>query len=553
MTKTDSAAAATLKRRRIHWKTGATILVVGLAAQAAAWIWIAPDRTYRIMSILYVVPATLFLLLLWWTFISGFSWRTRLIGLGVVGALVGGFFAATRVETYEGDMLPRFAWRWSPTAEDRAAAWREAQSRRERPPIAAASADEEADDDSTGLEADGEDWPRFRGADGDSIVRGVRLNTDWEQHPPREVWRHPVGLGWSSFAVVDRYVFTQEQHGEQEAVVAYDRETGDLIWIHTDNTRFSSTLGGDGPRATPTFHDGRLYTLGATGILNCLDPETGRPHWSTNILADAGVENISWGMAASPLVYDDVVVVNPGGNASGNANGAVAAYDRITGEKQWAHGDRPASYCTPQLVTLGGERQLLIFDGLGLFGHDPQDGRKLWGFDWTNDPEVNAAQPLVLAGNTIFISSGYAQGAALVEVNRTGDDWTAGTTGWERSRDFKAKFNDFVPRDGFVYGMDEGILCCFDLSSGKRRWKRGRYGYGQLLLVDDLLLILGESGEVVLVEATPEQHREVARFQAISGKTWNHPVLIGDRLLVRNGEEAACYEVPLASGGAAAE
>jgi outer membrane protein assembly factor BamB len=303
-------------------------------------------------------------------------------------------------------------------------------------------------------------------------------------------------------------------------------------------------MGGDGPRATPTIHDGRLYSLGATGILNCLDPATGSVIWMHNILYDAGVDpasgNLTWAMAGSPLVFDDLVVVNAGGSNEK----AVIAYDRVDGTQRWAGGSRRAGYSSPMLATLSGVRQILIFGGDGLSGHDVADGRELWFQEWTTNQGIHAIQPIVLEDESIFISSGYNVGCGLFRVTQTNGTWKVEETGWgKRENKFKLKFNDGIYKDGYIYGLDEGILACFDVKSGEIVWKKGRYKFGQIIMVDDLLLIISESGRVVLVEANPKEFREIAGFQAIAGKTWNHPALAHGRLLVRNAEEAACFDV----------
>lgn len=294
--------------------------------------------------------------------------------------------------------------------------------------------------------------------------------------------------------------------------------------------------------ATPTVYDSRVYTVGGNGILNCLEARTGKRIWSTNMLEDAGAGNLPWGMSGSPLVYDDKVVVNPGG-VSGKS---VAAYDRLTGEKLWSAGDEPASYSSPSLATIGGVRQILVFHGIGISGYDAQTGKELWKYnEWRNGPGVNAAQPIVREGNQIFISCGYGKGSALLHVAQTGDRWSATKDETFNSRYLQMKFSSGVFKDGYVYGLSERILTCVEYATGKQLWrKRGNFGFGQLLLAGEDLLILTENGEVVLYEAKPNNAREIGRFKAIDGLiTWNHPVLHKGRLLVRNGEEAACYDL----------
>ena len=345
--------------------------------------------------------------------------------------------------------------------------------------------------------------------------------------------------------MIGRRAWTLEQRGENELCVCYDVESGRELWTHADAVRFSSPQGGVGPCATPTVHDGKVFTQGATGILNCLDAATGQRVWTRNTLEDAGSTNLSWGQCGSPLIVDDLVIVNPGSNnvASKEKNSAVIAYRIDNGEKVWASGSRIGSYASPHFATLNGVRQVLIFDGLGLLALTPENGHELWKFDWTNNPQVNAAQPILMDDQRVLIGSGYGQGSALIgfDQNETAGS-NAAIARWQ-SKQFKLKFNGGVRRGDDLFGLDEGLLSCLSLKDGKRRWKQGRYGYGQMLLVEDKLLILTEEGDVVLVPATPESPSELARFHAIDGKTWNHPVLSRGRRLVRNSDEAACFDL----------
>lgn len=532
----ESSKTTSDKRRHFRWKLGLAIFILGAIVEVAVWQYLAPDRTYQVIVSMGILSATAFLMVLWWIFASGLRWSTRFKGLGILVACVIATAASVRIDGVKGDMVPIFSFRWNPSAQEKALAYFDRNQPTSTP---TEDSNLSADSSQSGLEISAGDWPEYRGPGRDGIVEGVQLERDWNTHPPELLWKHPVGLGWSSFAVVGNLAFTQEQRGEQEVVACYNVSDGQQVWLHEDAVRFEEAMGGPGPRATPTVHDSRLYALGATGILNCLDARTGRKLWSTNILEDAGVDNLVWAMSGSPLVYDRFVIVNPGG-----ANGkSVAAYDRETGEPIWTAGNHPASYSAPRLTTVNGVTELLVFDADGLTGIDPQVGRELWHFPWTNGPKVNATQPILLSDEALFIASGYGMGSALLTIDSSGDQWTVSKEPRWESRQMKLKFNDAVLRDGFIYGLDEGILTCLEAATGERRWKRGRYGYGQMLLVDDLLLIQAESGDVVLVEAQPNEYQEVASFSALSGKTWNHPVLVGEHLLVRNGEEAACYRL----------
>lgn len=536
------------KIHRIRWRSGLMILILGAIAEAFV-LGVYDDDTRKIYNTLkFVFPVVAGSFIIWWFAFSGFSWRIRCAGALIVVLMVVGFSLRYRIDGFSGAMWPQVSLRSDPTPEQQAAQFFK-QSVRKQPRTASGKAPEDgAAEPATPEPVDVavDDWPQFRGPRGDGIVRDVSIRTDWADNPPKARWRHVVGPAWSSFVIADGLLFTQEQRGANEAVVCYDPKTGKQIWQHLDKARYDTVMGGIGPRATPTLFDSRLYALGATGILNCLDARTGKVYWTTNILVDAGTpdepaRNLDWGMSGSPLVYDDVVVVNPGGEDGRS----IIVYDRLTGKQRWARGDQRASYAGVQRVTLGGTQQLLIYDAAGVGGYDPNDGKPLWRFPWSNSDRINVALPIVRDDSLVFISSGYGTGSALLEV-------AAGAAGgwnveprWKYPGRFKLKFNDGIYKDGFVYGLDEGILACLELATGKLAWKRGRYGHGQLLLIDDanLLLVQAEDGKVLLVPASPEKPTEVAGFKALGDKTWNHPVLHRGFLYVRNFEEAACYDL----------
>jgi outer membrane protein assembly factor BamB len=304
----------------------------------------------------------------------------------------------------------------------------------------------------------------------------------------------------------------------------------------------SEPMGGDGPRATPTIADGDVYSLGAVGDLICLDGATGTPRWAVNILADNGARNVAWGMAGSPLVLGSVVVVNPGIDPDHNAGHAVAAYDRKTGKRVWVAGDNAAGYSSPQRARLAGADQILVFDGGGLAGLDPADGREFWRYPWITFSSMNIIQPLVLPGDRALISSEVSNGCALIEVRRSEGGWTAAPV-WQNHY-LGAKFSNPVTHGGHVYGLSNGILVCLDGATGARRWKEGRFGHGQILLAGDVLLIVSESGELAAVAADPSGYRELGRLKVFSGKTWNTPALAGGQLFLRNHKEMVCLELP---------
>jgi len=534
----DSAQPQTqsLPARKLRWKWGLGIFLLGIAAIFYQWFKLAPDRTYQVFAVYFGIRNILVGMLIWWLFISGVAWKTRFKGLLGAVAAFALLFGLFRVESFEGDMVPRFRFRFLPTPEQRAEKYFEqaAQDSTAQNAISAMP-----------LEVAPGDWSGYRGADRDGIVRDQKIRTDWKTQPPELLWKHPVGAGWSSFCVVADRAFTQEQRGEEEAVVCYDALTGKQIWAHQDDVRFSETLGGTGPRATPTFYEGLIYSQGGTGILNCLEAGTGKLVWSYDLLKEGDLKNLEWGMSGSPLIWEDLVIVNQGIQKQGSESGnqSVIAFDRQTGEKVWSGGTQKSSYNSPQISVLNGTPQLLVFHSKGLESFAPADGQSLWNFPWTNQAGVNVAQPIVLDDASLFLGSGYGAGSARITINDSAEEPVAKVSQDWKSQSLKLKFNAAVKRDGFVYGLDEGILTCLNLETGKRAWKKGRYGYGQMILVDDQLLILAEDGRVELVKADPEQYLQVASFQAIEGQTWNHPALAQGRLFVRNSEEAACYDI----------
>lgn len=379
-------------------------------------------------------------------------------------------------------------------------------------------------------------WPDFRGPNRDGRYDQT-IRTDWPSGGPPLLWKQPIGLGYASFVVADGRAFTIEQRRQQEVATAYDVATGRELWTHGWKGEFVESMGGDGPRATPTYADGRLYVLGALGELRCLDARTGALVWRRNILADAGAANLSWGMSASPLIVGDTVVVLPGGPRGKS----VAAYDAATGDPIWASLDDPQAYTSPMLVTIGGVRQILVVTATRAVGLTTDGQRVLWEYPWATQMAISVAQPLLLGNDRIFLSAGYGHGAAVFEVVRAGDRFSTRTV-WQNTR-MKNKFTSSVVRDGAIFGLDEAILACVDAATGEPRWKGGRYGYGQVMLAGDHLIVLAENGEVALVKATPERYEEVARFSAIEGKTWNHPVIAEGRLLVRNIREMAAFDI----------
>ena len=380
-------------------------------------------------------------------------------------------------------------------------------------------------------------WTAFRGPARDGHYQQRPVLTTWPANGPKLLWKQPVGGGYGSFAIAGGRAFTIEQRGPREVVGAYDVRTGRELWAEGWTALFSESMGGDGPRSTPAWADGVVYALGASGELRALEDATGRTIWRTNILEDAGAGNLQWGMAASPLVVDGTVVVLPGGRGGQS----IAAYDRRTGRRAWAAQDDQQSYSSPMLATVGGVRQLLVLSATRLMGVTPDAGELLWEYPWKTDYDINASQPLAIGDNRVFVSTGYGAGAAVIELTRAERGFTVREV-WRNIR-MKNRFTSSLLHDGFVFGLDEGILACVDAATGDLKWKGGRYGHGQTVLASGHVFVLTESGELALVRATPDQHVELARVPALDGKTWNHPAISDGYLLIRNASEMAALDL----------
>lgn len=439
-----------------------------------------------------------------------------------------------------------FHWRWTPTPEERLLA----QGNDDPPPITAAPAAPDVTPAPTSAGAAAvtsapvvsrpADWPGFRGPNRDAVIHNIRIATDWSASPPVRLWQRPIGPGWSSFAVDRGLIYTQEQRGEDELVSCYRLSSGEPVWRHRDHVRFWESNGGAGPRGTPTLDGGRVYALGATGILNVLDAATGAVIWTRNAADDTKTKTPMWGFSSSPVVKGDLVIVA--------TSGKLAAFDRATGTPKWFGPAHRGSYSSPQLVAIDGVDQVLLLNADGTTSVDPASGKVLWELAWGGEG-APIIQPAVTEDGDLLVDAINAMGGLgirRVSVSHTGGAWSV-TERWT-STGLKPYFNDFVIHKGHAYGFDGSILSCIDLADGARKWKGGRYGSGQLVLLpdDDVLIVIGEEGDLALVSATPNEFKEVAKVSAIDGKTWNHPVLVGDTLLVRNGEVMAAFKLALA-------
>jgi outer membrane protein assembly factor BamB len=516
---------------RIRWSDRLLGLVYLVAVGGIAYLLFHPTlATLKLMGVtIYALPWVLTTWIGWLLLSSFFTTPVRRIGFLAVVLVAWGYFDLVRLDGMDGSFEAAFHWRWQPTAEENNRA-------EQRKGIETAALDVK---NARAVNKAKGDWPGFRGEQRDGRLAGIQIETDWKANPPKKLWSKHVGPSWSSFAVVGDNLYTQEQLGDDEVVLCLDANTGNVRWHHEDPARFEETIAGPGPRATPTFHEGKIYALGARGILNCLDAATGKTIWSADVLADSKAKLPTWGFSSSPLVAEGIVTVFAGNKD----NKSVLAYDADSGKKAWEAGTGAASYCSPQLTRVAGVDQILITSDVGLTAFSPKTGEILWESRWEFGGGARCTQPTVLSDTDVLLGTGMSKGAWRLHVTKEGNTWNAAKV-WE-TKAISPYFNDSVVQDGYLYGFDGAFFTCINLEDGTKKWRERGYGNGQVLLLADqkLLLILTEQGAVKLVEAQPTARKEIASLPAIQGKTWNHPVVAHGKLFVRNGEEMACFEL----------
>jgi outer membrane protein assembly factor BamB len=489
------------------WKSGAGIRVATLLFPpfGLVLLWLTPKRLFK--KLLGTLGVLLF---------------TLLYSAGVIWLLIR--FAGLQVE-WRGGYVP--ALTFHKTAPDYAALERH---RREQPAAGTVP--------KTAAQPAAPYWTGFRGPNRDGVYAEAGISTNWPAAGLRRLWGQPCGGGYASFAIAEGMAFTIEQRREQEAVVAYDVTNGREVWSHSWTASFSESMGGDGPRATPAYDSGRIYALGALGELRCLDATSGQAAWSHNILSENNATEPTYGVAASPLIIGDKLIVL----TSARRGNSVACYNKLDGKLLWTALDDRMGYASPALLDLPGGPQVVVSAENRTLGLQVDDGKLLWEYPWrVSNNQLPIAQPLRVSSNQFLLSAGYFTGSALVEISPEGTALAARTV-W-KNKNLKNKFSSSVFWRGHIYGLDEDILTCLDAQTGERKWKEGRYGYGQLLLADGCLILLTGDGELALVKATPDRHQELARFQAIHGKTWNYPAIADRKLFIRNSFEMACYDL----------
>jgi outer membrane protein assembly factor BamB len=573
--KQEKTAATKDVRPRV-WP--AAIISFAYLATIGGFAFFDPTSDLHTIASLIAPAVALLLMIIWWIAASRVPWRDRLFGFvlllvataamiftqksvlfgalllvvampvvtnGIVALLLvtfkmrwparrGALFAfvlicaciycTMRVDSVSSGLQPFVSWRWNPSPS--------AVSQTLPPPA------ENKRATMSRFDARADDWPGFRGPERDGRAVGARFSKDWSATPPREVWRIKIGSAWSSFVYFSNYLFTQEQRDENEAVTCYNAETGELVWQNSVKAKYEDNMG-LGPRATPTFAHGMLYALGGTGVLQCLDAETGDAIWTRDVLKDTGGKLLEYGFAGSPLVIGDkVFVCSCGGDGKG-----LTAYSCSKGELIWSAGRGGQCYSSPHFAKLVGMPQILIANDFGVQALYPDTGALLWEDEWRVKRHPRCVQPAILDGDRVMYGATGSDGTRMLHIENGPSGMTAKEL-WTTKK-FRPYFSDGAAHMGFYYGLDCDRLACVDLNTGEVKWQGKFYG-GQMLLLPDMdaLLILSEKGEVILAPATPAGFSETARFKALTGKTWNHPVIHGNQLFVRNSEEAACFELP---------
>ncbi len=526
-----------------------------LTAAATWWLWHANYSRYHTLGHVIVLLTSVAAIAVWFLFYCGGQRRIRWALVGTLAVGVAAFFIAFR-PVYNGDMgVYRWRLRFAKNADESL-----------KQLISAGEASD--------WKSAPRDYPRFLGNGYWAEVDGVELETNWQDHPPKELWRHEIGAGWGAFSIVGDYAVTQEQRGENELVTCYRLQTGEPVWTHADKTRFDPAdaiggLGDVGPRATPTIHGDRIFTQGGTGIVNCLDARTGHALWMHDTANEFGAAVTTWGKSGSPLVVADMAIISVGApsgesgeaaSAAGSTadstkyNSSLVAFDIATGAVRWKAGARQASYASPVLATLAGERQIIVVNEGWVTGHRAGDGKVLWERPWPDEHDSSAScpQPVPLEGDRLFLSKGYGVGCSLLAIKRDSAGDLSALPLWQPpiKKVMKSKFSNIVFCDGYVYGLDDVLLECMELETGAVKWKKRRepaFGHGQIMLIGNTILVLSETGELALVEASPREYRELASVRVLddANVTWNNPAFAAPFLLVRNSREAACYRMPL--------
>jgi outer membrane protein assembly factor BamB len=486
---------------------------------------ISAPRT-EIACLMYGVPFAIVLTFVGLCVSQSSAPNRQLLTICGLSALGWAGLSLIRLDGVDGSYVPAVTFRWIPTTEERL--------------VNSQSVGLKGQTDRSRTEEwviDSEEWPGFRGRDRNARVVESLPEQDWESRPPKELWRRAIGPGWSSLSLISGRLFTQEQRGDDEAVSCYDASTGEPVWVHTEPSRFEEVVSGAGPRATPTYAAGRIFAYGAKGLLVALEASTGKLIWKRDLLTETKAEVPIWGFSSSPAVFDETVVVYAGGS---NENGLVGL-DYSTGQTRWGLASRGMNFASAQPISIGGESMLLFVEANQARGIDPLSGEVLWQYPMANSGNPSIVQPQQISDDTIVIPLSDERGLAAIRLEKQSDGTWVSCEIWN-SRNLKPSFNDFVYQNGVIFGFDKEIFAAIDAGTGQRLWKRGRYGFGQVISLESSrqLVVTTERGDAVLVDARREGLVERGRVKCFSGKTWNHPIIVDGKLYARNSEEFVC-------------
>lgn len=382
--------------------------------------------------------------------------------------------------------------------------------------------------------AAGADWPNYRGPNHDGISRETDWQSQWGDAGPAVLWKNSVGVGFSTTAVAKGRAYTMgntAKNNPTDIVFCFDAETGKEIWRHTYPCPLLPNSYEGGTLCTPTVDNGKVYTLSKIGDLFCLDAGTGKVVWQKQLNKDLGFKLPTWHFASSALVTGDLLILNMGS--------AGLALNKSTGEIVWQSGKGKCGYATPVPFEMDGQPCVAIMSEVTLFTVKQADGKPLWQYPWKTMYEINAADPVV-AGNRMFITSGYKHGCAMLEVTAGGAKKL-----WE-NKAMSMQINCPILRDGYAYGFDENVFKCVKLDDGKELWQDRGLGKGSLMMsADGRLIIMSEKGELVIARADPQRFNVVARAQILpKTKCWTSPVLANGRLYARNANgDCVCVDV----------
>ena len=381
-------------------------------------------------------------------------------------------------------------------------------------------------------------WPQWLGPDRNGISPETHLFGDAPAFNER--WRVAADAGFSGLSVVGDRIYTMYAKGQHEYAVCLDATTGIEIWTTRTGALFADSMGGDGPRVTPTIVGDRVFTASAHSVLYSIDAETGDVVWARDLpaqLASARLSRYDWGYSASPLVEDGRVLIESGGREGRS----LAAFDTEDGSLLWTAGNDEMSYSSPIGITYDGRRQAVFFTAASLMAVAPESGQILWRHLWPTDMKINAATPVFVSPDKIFISTGYGVGSALVQLTASNDAITP-TEIWKHKR-MKNHFATSVYYQGHLYGFNESLLVCLNAASGEEEWKTRGYGKGSLIIADGHLVILGERGNLGIAVATPKAFRAKATYPVFDSRCWTNPSLADGHIYLRDENEIVCLNI----------